>query len=492
MTDSSYDVVVVGGGTAGSVVASRLASSGAEVCLIEEGPSDRAHPEVSDVRNWLSVLGGALDRALPMAPPYSHQAYSTGRVLGGSSSLNNVWAFETPDWDLHRWVADGMSHEQAGSLAGVRPRVRTSMGAVPIADGHPASAAFLEALAETGFGPTDLGHEDLVDGAGWVRMTARGTTRRSAATAYLHERPAERLTVVVDTPVRHVLIGANGRVQGVVTDRETIRTSQVVVCAGSLSTPGLLIRSGIGAADALSRLGAPVRVDQPHVGRHLQDHPLTGVTYRAGTFEPTTRSHGWETAAFAPSAVTGEEHAFCLLFSTTPSPFGMSAESPHLAGGGYTLAAYLSRPRSRGSVRLASTDPADAPLVTAPLLTDPEGLDRAALVEVTELLREIGDKPALARWLADEVEPGRQIAGDDLAPFIGATLGTMFHPTSTCRMGTDPAESVVSEEFSVWGVEGLRVCDASVIPAVPTVPPYLTCVMLAERCSDVMIDDARR
>ena len=492
MATETYDVVVVGGGTAGCVVAARLSDAGALVCLIEAGPSDLANPVVSDIRNWLTVLGGPLDYSVPMNEPHARLSYSVGRLLGGSSSLNNSWAFETPRWDIDRWKAGGMSTVMADSLESTRLRVRAAIDAVAVENGHPASEAFLRGMNEYGFEPADLGRESLRQGAGWVRLAADGTLRRSAATVYLHDAPREGMTVMVGTRVDHVLIGANGKAQGVLTEHGPVLACQVVLCAGALQTPALVMRSGVGPATHLSELGIEVRCDQPNVGRHLQDHPLTGVTWRARQSEPTIHSHGWEAAAFTSGALTSEQYDSCILFSTMPSPFGIPADSAGLAGGGYTLAAYLARPSSRGSVRLRSSDPAAAPVVSAPFLTDAAGADRAAMARAVTVLRAIARTPALNPWLGAEVEPGARITGDGIAEYVSATLGTMFHPTSSCRMGSDAADSVVDEDFRVWGIDGLRICDASVLPSIPTVPPYLTCLMFAERCSEVMTDDERK
>ena len=492
MVSEAYDVVVVGGGTSGSVVASRLANSGATVCLMEAGPSDRPEPVVADIRNWLSVLGGPLDYSVRIDEPFSRLSYSQGRLLGGSSSLNNVWAFETPRWDLDRWVGEGMSPDMARSLDATRSRVRTALRAAPVDPGHPASKAFLEAAHERGLPRLALGGQEVGPGAGWVRLAASGTSRRSAATAYLHEAPSDNLTLRTDTIVDRILVDASGRVEGVVTSNGPVKAVQVVLCAGALNTPAVVMRSGIGPHGHLSDLGIPVVVDQPNVGCHLQDHPLIGVTWKARRPEPTIHSHGWEVAAFTSGMATEEELDSCVLFSTMASPFGLSPDAKERVGGGYTMATYLARPRSRGRVRLNSADPVDLPRVSAPFLSDTDGADRRALARAIDYLRSIAASPALAPWLAEEVEPGPAMTDDRLQDYLTAALGTMFHPTSTCRMGTDPRDSVVDERFTVWGFDGLRICDASVLPSVPTVPPYLTCLMFGEHCSDVMINDARK
>lgn len=489
--EPGYDVVVVGGGTSGTVIASRLARAGARVCLLEAGPSDLATPVVADIRNWLSVLGGPLDYSVPVDEPHTNVRYSAGRVLGGSSSLNNVWAFETPKSDLARWVTEGLSEPTAKELEATRERVREAMDASPVAHPHPASAAFLGAAVQMGLPRVSLGGQSLVPGAGWVSLTARGTVRRSAAKAYLHDQKFDALDVLPDVRVDRLLIAGGGKVVGVETDRGPVQADQVVVCAGALHTPTLLLRSGIGPAEHLTEHGIPVSFDQPNVGLHLQDHPLTGVTWRAKKTEPTTTSHGWEAAGFTSGALTNEDLDACVLFSTMPSPFGRPADSPEFDHGGYTLAAYLARPASRGSVRLRSTDPTAPPVVAAPFLTDPEGCDLAALSRAVPFLRDLSRATALRPWLGEEVEPGPGVAAERIDEYVSATLGTMFHPTSTCRMGASEADSVVDEDYRVWGVTGLRLCDASVLPSVPTVPPYLTCLMFAERCSDVIAADAR-
>lgn len=487
-----YDVLVVGGGTSGAVIASRLARAGARVGLLEAGPSDLTTPVVADIRNWLSVLGGSLDYSIPIDQPGTNMRYSAGRVLGGSSSLNNVWAFETPMFDLTRWVAEGLSASTAEALEATRLRVRETMDASPVAHPHPASAAFLGAAGQMGLPQVSLGGRSLSPGAGWVRLTARGTVRRSAAQAYLHDHKIEALEILPDVRVDRLVIDASGTVRGVETNLGTVHADQVVVCTGALHTPTLLMRSGIGPAEHLSEHGITLRVDQPNVGQHLQDHPLTGVTWRARKTEPTTASHGWEAAGFTSRAVTNEDLDTCILFSTMPSPFGMPADSPAFDEGGYTLAAYLARPESRGTVRLRSADPSALPVVEAPFLTDHEGHDLTALGKAVSVLRDLSRSEELEPWLGEEVEPGPGVKDARIDEYVSATLGTMFHSTSTCRMGASDRDSVVDENHRVWGVNGLRICDASVLPSVPTVPPYLTCLMFAERCSDVMTAEARK
>lgn len=487
----SFDIVVVGGGTSGSVVATRLAHAGADVCLVEAGSSDLDFPEVGDIRNWLEVLGSDLDYGIRLEPPHDHLTYSAGRLLGGSSSLNNVWAFETPEWDLRRWVSEGISQATANSLDATRFLARSAIAATPVELGHPASDAFLEASRQAGMSDSLLGNAELSAGAGWVRLAAEGVSRRSSATAYLHEMPSENLTLQLNTTVLELLIDSQGNAEGVMTTRGAIRGAQVVVCLGALHSPALMMRSGIGPESHLKSCGIQVRANRRSVGENLQDHPLTGITWSGERGEPTVRSHGWETAAFTSHEVADEELDACLLFSTVPSLFTDPASSsfpPHSAA--YTLGLYLSRPKSRGQVRLRSADPTAPPVVHAPLLTDPEGADLASMVRGIELIRRMATQPALAEWLDTEIEPGAVVNGPELADYLSRNVSTMFHPTSTCRMGQDD-DAVVDEDFKVRGIGGVRIVDASILPSIPTVPPYLSCVMFAERCAELMIHDGR-
>ncbi len=489
--DRSFDVVVVGGGTSGSVVATRLALAGADVCLVEAGSSDLDYPEVGDIRNWLNVLGSDLDFGIRLASPHEELAYSAGRLLGGSSSLNNVWAFETPECDLRRWVSEGMSSAAANELDSTRFLVRSALAARPVDVGHPASQAFLEASRQAGMSDSLWGFSELSAGAGWVRLAAKGVSRRSSATAYLHEMPSDRLTLALNTTVIEILFDSRGNAEGVLTTRGAIRAPQVVVCLGALHSPLLMMRSGIGPGSHLRSFGIPVRADRDSVGENLQDHPLTGVTWSGKRSEATDQSHGWETAVFSSGEVSDEELDACVLFSTVPAPFADSTSNRLSQNSvAYTMAMYLCRPKSRGRVRLRTADPSAPPIVNAPLLNDPERADLSSMVRGIELIRRIAAQPAFSEWLGTEVEPGERVIGPELATFIARNVSTMFHPTSTCRMGQDD-DAVVDEDFRVRGIGGVRIVDASVLPSIPTVPPYLSCVMFAERCAELMIRDSR-
>ena len=476
-----HDVIVVGGGTAGVAAAVTLSESGVDVGLIESGPSDRINTAVQDIRRWQDVLGTELDFAVRAEDPDERIVYSAGRLLGGGSSLNNAWAFELPDFDLARWSLDGLTQWSASDIAPQRRAVSERIAAVPVAHPHEPSRAFLDATREAGIPSASLGGSVLTAGAGWVPLSAHGSVRRSSADAYLgaDRTPPTGMSMYLDTTVRRLLVD-QGRVVGVATDRGEVMANEVVLSCGALHTPRLLMVSGIGPADELARLGIDVVVHAPQVGRNLQDHPLVGVTWHARRSIPAPLTHGWEAAVLLSCAVTDEPFDLMLLCAAAPPSLSGAARDE----GNLTIAAYLARPASRGEVRLSGPSVDNPVRVRAPYFRDADGGDLAALSRAVDVIRDIGGQTALTAWLGEECDPG---IDTDVDEFVISSAGTMYHPTSTARMGSDES-AVVSPDLRVRGIGGLRVADASVLPSVTTVPPYLTCLTVGERCAQLIVE----
>lgn len=480
----SGDVVVVGGGTTGIVIAARLAEAGVDVVLLEEGPSDRDVAESSDLSGWKSLLGSSADYSFTVEEPHDRIAYSAGRLLGGSSAINNAWTFSTLDADLTRWSADGLSGWGPQDIARALQRAWAKVAPSPVSAPHPASEAFLAAAAAWGMPAVGLGGSRMTAGAGLVPLGAHGALRRTVAAPYLHDVGDVRCRPRTMTGVRaeRILIDSRGRAIGVETTAGSVRSEQVVVAAGAVGSPWLLMRSGIGDGDELRNAGIRVTHHLPDVGRHLQDHPLTGVSWDASQTAGPPLTHSWETAAFLSRAVSDEELDLCLLFSTSREHFARPSR-----GDGYTIGAYLCRPRSRGRVLPTGPSSADRPRIQAPLLTD-DGADAAALAKAIGIARELAAQDPLAVWLGIESEPGWDASPDALTAFLCSTTSTMYHLSGTCRMGSGPGR-VVDERLGVDGVPGLRVADASILPLVTSTPPYMTCVMIGERCADFVLEE---
>jgi choline dehydrogenase-like flavoprotein len=489
----AYDYVVVGGGTAGAVVAARLCQrSSASVCLLEAGPGGRDVPGIRDMRRWEALLGSEYDFDFAIEPEAGGNAqlrYAAGRVLGGSSALNTSFAFVAPDSDLRGWERRGATGWGPEGTREAFARVRRALPAQVTATPHPASRAFLEAAHEAGHPLVEHGGTELRAGAGWMPLSARGTRRTSSADAYLHPlaRRAPGLSLRLATPARRIVIDGNGRAVGLEAGDSTIGArEEVIVCCGAINTPKLLMLSGIGPAEELTALGLDVRLDAPEVGRNLADHPLPVVTWAAERSAGPSAVHGWETGVLAASRPGLAEPDLFLMFATAPYDFETRRHGYPTAAEGFSIAPFPMRPRSTGSVRLASADPADAPAIRPGFFSDPEGHDAGTVRAGLELARGIAAQPALRPWLGRELAPGAGVRGDALVPYLRRTAGTMFHPAGSCRMGSDPS-AVVGPDLRVRGLEGLRVADASVFPALVSVTPYLTCLMVGEKCADLVL-----
>ena len=355
----------------------------------------------------------------------------------------------------------------------------------PVKNPHPLAQAVFDAVLEAGYpvpttpaahSPRALGGTtpNIVDG-----------TRQSAADAYLRpylDRP--NLTVITDALVQRLLVD---KTQCTGVQYETAAGTQqaranreVVLSAGTIGSAQLLLLSGIGPATHLRELGIEVLADLPGVGENLQDHIQVPVVYRSSQpVHPGENNHGEMLALLRSTPHAAEPD---MMVYPVDMPYAPGAEN--LPEQGYTVMSVLSRPHSRGTLRLASTDPAAPPLLDPNYLGDDRDMD--TLVAALRVARRIGEAPALAPWRAQEAVPGPDTTSDEaLRAYIRGTTGTEWHPAGTCKMGTD-ALAVVDPELRVHGVTGLRVADASVMPAVPSTNINAAVIAIAERAADLI------
>lgn len=489
------DVVVAGGGTAGAIIARRLADRGAEVVLVEAGPSGEHDPRVRHLSRWAEMIGTELDwdhGIEGMARSNDLLRYSSARVLGGCSSHNTSIAFETPDWDLDAWAELGAAGWDPASCRPYFARLRERVHIEGPEHHHPWASAFVEAGRQAGLPVTDYAEPNVRRGIGWFQANKRGDMRESSAVAYLYpiEELPSNLRVMTETSVHRVLLDGDGAAAGVVTDRGIVRARhEVVLCGGTFGSVRMLMSSGIGPADHLQDVGIDPRVDLPGVGEHLIDHPEGIVLWEATEAIDQQRSH-WEAGLFELFSDDAPFPEMMAHLTTMRFDDFTTARGYPTADAVFSMHPNVTRAKSEGIVRLRSTDP-HAPLYIDPrYYTDPDGYDERIVVEGIRLARRLAEQPALAQVIRRELAPGPDVQDDQaLGAYARSVSNTVYHPAGTCKMGdADDPTAVVDPQLRVRGVGRLRVADASIFPCMTTVNPCITVMMIAEKCSDLIAD----
>ena len=501
--DELYDFIVVGAGTAGCIIGARLSEdAGARVLVIEAGSADL--PAAVRVPSaWPSLQGTSADwggQTVVQASTGTAIPWARGRGLGGSSAINAL-AFVRGHRDSYdAWKSAGAADwgfddllpffKRSERAAGRDPQLRGLDGPLsvaPAAAPSPISEDFLATVADSGY-PRAL---DISSGAeegfGLVDLNIVAGQRQSAYDAYLGPAAGRpNLDIVTDALVGRLLFDGN-RCTGVEYSRggslHAARCSrEVVLTAGAVGSPQLLMLSGIGRASHLRDKGLEVIVDLPGVGENLFDHPASGVIYRSSRPVPATAdpadSHGEVIGITQVSPGTAGPD---VQFVPLDVPIKAEGVPSPAIGEGYTIMASLMLPRSRGSIRLASTDPGKDPLIDPNFYGDPADLD--TLTGGLRIAREIGLAAGLGRWRGEEVQPGAGQQDDKtLRAYLKKNVRTYHHPAGTCRIGTDE-DAVVDGELRVRGVTGLRVADASVMPSPVSANTNATVCAIAERAA---------
>lgn len=497
------DIIVVGGGTAGAIVAARLAEGNVgEVLLLEAGPD--YGPRTSG--RWPSDLLGAA--AIPTSHDWAYTAHAgaskrpilaeRARVIGGCSSHNGCTALwgGASDWKAIAAIA-GPGWDPV-SVAPVRDRVLRRLGIhVPGDDAiTPYHTAWLQAAC-------GAGHDRIADlnaregtGIGVNPVNIRNGVRWNAAFAWLDTvRHLPHLTIAGDTLVDRLVVDGD-RVIAVDAIRDGARhrigCGRVVLAAGVYATPAILQRSGIGDPALLARLGIPVVANMPGVGANLQDHPSVLLRF-AGTDRLVDALADFAAASpFTPEEQTvlrvKSSHAEGVPFDIQLYPFGgcgPDATSAH--GLGFVVGVACMTPRSRGTVWIASADPTASPVIDLGLLIDRDGHDRAMLAEGVDVANAIVDTEPLRHLIGERISPpdiGQRILRDGAdVPFTGH----YYHPVGTCRMGPGDGMDVCDADGRIHGLANGYVADASVFPVIPKANTCLPVAMAAEAISDRLI-----
>lgn len=532
-TDYQADFVIAGGGTAGCVLADRLSACGRyRVLLIEAGGADRSP--------WIHIPLGygklfnhpRLDWRFTTVPQAGLDGRSIGvprgKVLGGSSSTNGLLYVRGQREDYDGWAAAGnvgwafedvlpyfrmAEDHQHGADA-----YRGAGGPIAVRDPvepHALAEAFIESAVAAGVPQTDDFNGAAQEGAGYYQMTVRGVRRCSTATGYLKRaRRRPNLRILTGAHVERILVenGQAAAVQFRHGAKLCLASAgrEVLLAGGAIASPQLLMLSGIGPAADLNAMGIPVILDRAAVGQGLQDHlnirscytanrPITmndwlgtllgrlgaGLEYLLKGSGPLTIAAGYGGAFYRAEGNGGrpDTQAYLLLFSTDRMGTRL------LPNSGFMTSAYQLRPQSRGSIRLASPDPNAPPLIDPAYLSAAE--DRRLSLAGMKKLRTIMRAAPMAAYLADAGDPPLDCDDDTLMAHIRQGSSAGHHFAGSCGMGADEA-AVVDPRLRVRGVRGLRVVDASIMPALVSGNTNAPVIMIAEKAADMILQDARR
>jgi choline dehydrogenase len=523
------DFIVIGAGSAGCTIAARLSEDpGTRVLLLEAGGDD--------TNRWIHI---PLGFGKTFADPSVNWCYETepdpgaanrrvfwprGKVLGGSSSINGMVYIRGQAEDFDHWRQLGNSGWSFDDVLPYFKRAEHQVrgtdefhgtgGPLAVSDveRHPIAEAFIDATMALGFPRNDDFNGATQDGVGYHQTTTRKGKRCSTAVGYLNPaRGRANLQIVTGALSEKIIVEGRRAVAVQYRQGGTVKTvrarREIVLCGGAINSPQLLMLSGIGPAAHLAEHGIAVVQDLPGVGQNLQDHYSAPIKLKAKlpvTVNDVMLSNvkklkvGAQYYMFKTGPLAMISSPAALFARTRPelatpdikcsiSPFSADRPQDGLHKfSGFTMIAYQLRPESRGAIRLKSANPADPPAMIPNYLSDT--VDQQTIVDGLKLCRRIMAHPTMQRFIAEEFQPGPGVVTDiQLLDYARQRGGTVFHPTSTCKMGVD-AMAVVDPELKVIGIEGLRVADASVMPTVISGNTNAATIMIGEKLADMVRD----
>ena len=530
----TYDYIIVGAGSAGCAVAARLSADARhKVLLLEAGPADNnmwIHIPIGYARTFLDEKVNWKYETDPEPHLGDRKVYwPRGKTLGGSSSINGLIYIRGIPSDFNYWRQLGNAgwgfddvlpyfkkaernvrggdelHGGEGSLGVDDMRWRNAL-----------SDAYLEAAVQAGYPRNDDFNGPKQEGVGYYQLTTQGGRRCSSARAYLQPaRGRANLRIVTGALTEKVEV-ENGRATGVryrVGDRiETAQAGrEVILCGGAINSPQLLMLSGIGPAEHLGENGIAVVRHLPGVGENLHDHYQCRHLYRCakpGTMNEAVGSlfgkmkMGLDYAFGRRGMLTVGAGLVGVFLRTRPEledpdiqlhfiPFSTDKMGTTLHDfPGFSVTMNQSRPQSRGRLKLRSADARQHPSMVANYLADES--DRRTAIDGLKAVRRIAQQPALKEWIAEELLPGPKVQADaEWLDFLRGNGSSIYHPAGTCKMGpANDRMAVVDERLRVLGVNGLRVADASVMPQVVSGNTNAACIMIGEKCADMVRADA--
>jgi choline dehydrogenase len=499
-----YDFIVVGAGSAGSVVANRLSEvPAAKVLLLEAGGAKIPDP-VHNPSIWYTLLGSEIDWSYQSVPQPGLDGRQTveprGKLIGGSSNLYIMMHIRGHPSDYDNWAYNGCPgwsyqdvlpyfQKMEDQEDGTSPWAGQG-GPLPVTNAklhspNPTSQAFIDACLELGYPYTDDFNGPNMEGTGWHHVNIKNGKRHSVVQSYLASAmERSNFTLSTDSPATRLLfkgkrcVGVEYSQNGSI--KKAYASQEVIVCAGAIESPKLLMLSGIGNPTHLKAFNIPVVADLSGVGENFHNHVLTGVINECSRPVPAPNLNLSESALFCKSDPGWVGPDLQIAFVHVPFDIIIGQGHPNSV----SILPGVVRPLSRGWIRLASRNPLDKPLVNPNYLGVEADLER--MVQAVKLSRDIFATNAFSGWIKQELLPGSDVQTDDeLRAFAKRRADSYHHQSGSCKMGMDTM-AVVDPQLRVYGVEGLRVADASVMPCVPSGNCHAGILMIGEKASDMI------